>query len=170
MTFKATLLGAAAALAFTTPAFAEGIEIDDAYAIASGMSAQAGAAFMIIRNTGDTDDRLVAASAPEVSRRTELHTHINDDGVMRMVEVEEGFEVPAGGEALLRRGGNHVMFMGLLNPFEQDEMLTVTLTFEKAGDMVVEIPVDLERQDMTMQGMQNMNHGNMQQDQMGQDN
>lgn len=161
MSLKPTLLGAALAAAFTTPALAEGIEIDDAYAIASGMSAQAGAAFMIIRNTGDTDDRLVAATAPDVSRRTELHTHIEDEnGLMRMVEVEEGFEIPAGGEALLRRGGNHVMFMGLNDPFEQGETLTVTLTFEQAGEMVVEIPVDLERQDMTMQGM---NHGGMNQ-------
>jgi copper(I)-binding protein len=44
---------------------------------------------------------------------------------------------------------------------EQGAMVTVTLTFEKAGDVVVEIPVDLERQDHG--GMQHghggMNHG-----------
>lgn len=167
MSFKTTLLGAALAVAVTAPAFAQGIEIEDAYARSSGMSAMAGAAFMIIRNTGDTDDRLIAATAPDVAQRTELHTHIEDDnGVMRMVEVEQGFALPAGGEALLRRGGNHVMFMGLIDPFEQGETLSVTLTFERAGEMVVEIPVDLERQDMTMQGMQ---HGDMKGNQMGQD-
>ena len=164
MSIRTHLLGAALAAALGLPAVADTIEIDDAYAIASGMSAQAGAAFMVIRNTGQTDDRLIAASAPEVSRRTELHTHIEDDnGVMRMVEVEEGFEIPAGGEALLRRGGKHVMFMGLLDPFEQGNTLSVTLTFEQAGERVVEIPVDLERQDMTMQGM---DHGSMDHDGM----
>ena len=60
--------------------------------------------------------------------------------------MEEGFEIAAGETILLKRGGRHVMFLGLTDPFEQGEMIDVTLTFEKAGDIDVKIPVDLERQ------------------------
>ncbi|MCR8550665.1 copper chaperone PCu(A)C [Salipiger sp. P9] len=152
---KSLILAGAAALALCTPAVAE-IVVQDAYARSSMMGAKTGAAFMVIENTGDEDDRLVSASS-DAAMKVELHTHIADDnGIMRMVEVEEGFAVPAHSQHLLQRGGDHVMFMGLTAPFEQDKRVTVTLTFEKAGEMVVEIPVDLERRPM-----HNMQHGTM---------
>jgi copper(I)-binding protein len=37
------------------------------------------------------------------------------------------------------------MMMGLTSSLDQGETISVTLTFEKAGEKVVEIPVDLER-------------------------
>ncbi|MGB0661080.1 MAG: copper chaperone PCu(A)C [Mangrovicoccus sp.] len=127
------------------PALADGLTITDPYARSAGKMAKAGAAFMVLENTGDTDDRLVAA-ASDIAAKVELHTHIADgNGVMRMVEVEDGFAVPAGQSHALKRGGDHVMFMGLKRPLEQGEMVTVTLTFEEAGEMQIEIPVDLTR-------------------------
>jgi hypothetical protein len=157
--FKTSLLAGAVALVSVLPAFAE-ITIEDAYARASSPMAKSGAAFMMIHNSGEAD-RLIAASS-DAAARTELHTHLDDgNGVMRMVHVEEGFELPADGMIAMERGGKHVMLMGLTAPMEQGASVTVTLTFEKAGDMVVEIPVDLERQDHG--GMQHghggMNHG-----------
>lgn len=157
--FKTSLLVGAVALVSVLPAFAE-ITIEDAYARASSPMAKSGAAFMMIHNSGEAD-RLIAASS-DAAARTELHTHLDDgNGVMRMVHVEEGFELPADGMIAMERGRKHVMLMGLTAPMEQGASVTVTLTFEKAGDMVVEIPVDLERQDHG--GMQHghggMNHG-----------
>jgi periplasmic copper chaperone A len=138
-------LAAAGAMALAVPAFAaEGITISDAYARASTAMSMSGAAFMVIENHTDADDRLVSASS-EVAERVELHTHIETDGVMRMVEVEEGFVIPAGGSHVLQRGGDHVMFLGLREAFEHGESISVTLTFETAGDIVIEIPIDLER-------------------------
>ncbi|SMX49224.1 copper chaperone PCu(A)C [Maliponia aquimaris] len=149
MTLK-TLLAGACALALSTPAFAD-ILVKDAYARSSGPMAKAGAAFMVIENTGSEDDRLVAA-ASDKAVRVELHTHKDmGEGVMRMMQVEEGFAIPTGGTHELMRGGDHVMFMGLTSPMLEGETVTVTLTFEKAGEIVVEIPVDLDR--MPGQGM-----------------
>ena len=142
MTLKSILLGASLSLA-ALPAFAE-IIVDGAYARSSSPMAQVGAAFMVIQNTGTEDDRLVAAST-DAAHRVELHTHVITDGVAKMMEVEEGFHVEAGGEVLLQRGGYHVMMMGLTAPFVQGEMVSLTLTFEKAGDMVVMVPIDNER-------------------------
>ena len=142
--FRTITLAAAAALTLGTAALAD-IVIENPYARASGMGAIAGAAFMTIVNTGDEDDRLILATS-DVAERVELHTHLIDaNGVARMVEVEDGFAIPAGSSHSLQRGGDHVMFMGLRKPFEQDDIVTVQLTFEKAGEMTVEIPVDLTR-------------------------
>lgn len=144
-----TLLSAATIAALTAaPALAGGIMIDDPYARASTPTSKSGAAFMTIVNHTDTDDRLIAATSP-VSERVELHTHLEDaNGVMRMVEVKDGIAVPAGGKAMLMRGGDHVMFMGLTQSLNDGDVVEVTLTFEQAGDMTVEIPVDLNRKPM----------------------
>lgn len=143
MTFFAT--AATAVMLFTAPAFAGDIMVKDAYVRSSTPNSVTGAAFMMLMNKGDTDDRLIAASS-DVAARVELHTHIADEnGVMKMREVEDGFALPAGGMHMLERGGDHVMFMGLSEPLVQDEKISVTLTFEKAGEVVVDIPVDQTR-------------------------
>jgi len=158
MSFKSTLFAAAAALSFAMPAFAGDIMVEDAYARTSTMMSKSGAAFMMLMNHGAEDDRLVSASS-DVAQRVELHTHKEDaNGVMQMLKVEEGFPIPAGGMHALARGGDHVMFMGLNRQLAQGDIVTVTLSFEKAGDMTIEVPVDLERK--PMHGMK-MNHGNM---------
>ncbi|MBP0484015.1 copper chaperone PCu(A)C [Sagittula salina] len=153
------LLPGAAALAFAVPAGAD-ITIHDAYARSAGAMARSGAAFFVIENDGAEDDRLLSA-ASDSAKLVELHTHMEiGDGVMKMTEVPEGFVVPAGGTHALARGGDHVMLMGLKKPMEQGDSVTVTLTFEKAGEMVVEIPVDLDRQDGMGGGMgAGMGHG-----------
>ena len=135
---------AAAAVLFALQALAENssITIEDAYARSGPRS---GAAFFIVKNQGEEDDRLIAVHSDAASR-AELHTHLEDEnGVVKMRPVEDGFAVPAGGTHRLDRGGDHVMFMGLDAPFEQGGTVTLTLTFEKAGDVVVEIPVDNDR-------------------------
>ena len=147
MTVRSTLLAAGLALAAALPATAEdAIAVMDPYARSSGMMANSGAAFMMIENRSGTDDRLIGASS-DVAEKTELHTHKEDEmGVMRMIHVEEGFEIPAGGTLMMARGGHHVMFLGLSEPMEQGDTVTLTLEFEEAGEVTVEVPVDLERQ------------------------
>ncbi len=147
MSFKSTLLVAAATLSFASPALACShlITVEDPFARSSTAMAVSGAAFMTLINNGSEDDRLIAASS-DIAKRIELHTHIESaEGVMRMVHVEEGFVIPAGGSHALARGGDHVMFMGLTKPLAQGDMISLTLTFEQAGDVMVEVPVDLIR-------------------------
>ncbi|MDP4033736.1 MAG: copper chaperone PCu(A)C [Pseudorhodobacter sp.] len=154
MTLMKSIL-TAAAVAFGMPAFAHGdISITDAYARSASASASTGAAFMVIENHADTDDRLISA-ASDVAKMVQLHTHVQDAaGVMHMVEVPEGFAIPAGGSHALARGGDHVMFMGLTRALNQGDVVQLTLTFENAGAMTIAVPVDLARKEMPMgQGM-----------------
>lgn len=151
--FLAAALAAALTLASAGLARAE-IAVTDPYVRAAGSLARSGAAFMVIRNTGPTDDRLIAA-ASDAAERVELHTHRSDaNGVMQMVEVPEGFVIPAGGSHALARGGDHVMFLGLTRPLADGDTVTVTLTFEQAGDVVVQIPVDNARKPAMMRAGQ----------------
>jgi len=144
MSLKSGLLAACASLALVTPATAQEIEIHDPYARSASPMAKSGAAFMVIRNTGDAGDRLIGVDSA-AARKVELHTHHDEDGVMRMIHVEEGFALPAGGEIRMQRGGRHVMMMGLTAPFEQGATIPLTLVFETSGEITLDVPVDLER-------------------------
>ncbi len=160
MSFKTHMLAAASAAVLSLgalPAFAQEIEVHDAYARASSMMSSSGAAFMMIHNNGGADDHLVDARS-DVADKVELHTHREDDnGVMRMIHVEEGFALPADGMIEMKRGGHHVMFLGLREPFEQGAMIPLTLVFEKAGEVPFEVPVDLDRK--PMHGKMEHKHG-----------
>ena len=48
----------------------------------------------------------------------------------------------------LKRGGDHLMFMGLVSPWEHGGAIKLTLVFENAGEMMIEVPIDLERKAM----------------------
>jgi copper(I)-binding protein len=162
MSFKLRIVAAAAAIALASPLFAEGIMVNDPYARVSTKMSASGAAFMMIHNDTGTADRLVAARS-DVAERVELHTHIEvANGVMKMMHVEDGFELPEGGMIEMKRGGHHIMFLGLKQPLAHGDKVAVTLVFEKAGEVAVEVPVDLERK--PMQGQMQHNHGQMKQE------
>lgn len=144
MSLKSKLFAALAATALATPALTQEIHVLDTYARSASPLAKTGAAFMLIENIGDADDRLIGAASP-AAQKVELHTHIEEGGVMKMVHVEEGFAVPAGETLVLQRGGAHVMMMGLTESFEQGKIVPLTLVFEKSGEIVVDVPVDLAR-------------------------
>ena len=148
MTPSKTFFGAIALAIFTaTASVADGIMIHDAYARSAGKMAKAGAAFFMIKNETDQDDRLIDVKST-AAKKVELHTHVDQGGgVMKMVHVEDGFAIPAGGMHMLKRGGDHVMFMGLNSAWEQGDLLPLTLVFEKAGEIDLEVQVDLERQE-----------------------
>ena len=139
------LTAAALALGLAgTAAFAADIRIDDPYFRTSGAMARTGAAFFTIVSEEDTPDRLIGARS-DVAKKVELHTHIaKEGGVMQMRPVEY-FEVPAHGSHALKRGGDHVMFMGLTRKVQDGDMIALTLIFEKAGEITVKVPVDLKR-------------------------
>ncbi len=144
---------AAAAILAAGVAFAhDGVHVENAYAITSGPGAMSGAVFFEIVNHSTTaPDRLISASS-DVAQRVELHTHLIDaNGVARMVEVEDGFAVAPGETHVLERGGDHVMLMGLTRPLADGDIFELKLVFEREGEVVVEVPVDLDRATAPMQ-------------------
>jgi len=160
MTRFQTLIAAAAAL-ITLPAFAhDGVHIENAYARTMGGIGASGAVFLEINNHADVNDRLIDVKS-DVAEKVELHTHKDDgNGVMQMMHVPEGFPVAALGSHALKRGGDHVMLMGLTRELKDGDIVTLTLIFEHAGEVVVEAPVDNARKDAGMEHMgHKMKHG-----------
>lgn len=99
-----------------------------------------GAAYFSLANRGEPD-RLVSAVSP-MARKVELHTSATDaSGVARMRPVG-ALELPAGGEAELVPGGMHLMMFGLGEALREGQRFPLTLTFERAGAIVVEVAVE----------------------------
>ncbi len=110
--------------------------VSDTWARASASKAmKAGAAFAVLSNEGQEMDRLIAAASP-VAKKTELHTHLMEGGIMKMRQVE-AMEVHPGAPTVLQPGGLHIMFMGLHAPLVEGSEIPITLTFEKAGDIAI---------------------------------
>jgi len=126
------------------PAVADDIMVMDPYARVSRPGGPTGAIFMVLHNMGDTEDRLIAAQTP-VAQLVQIHTHIEDNGVMKMRKIEGGIPLPAGGMHELARGGDHVMLMGITENLIDGTTIPLTLTFEVAGDVTLEVPVDNNR-------------------------
>ncbi|MDZ7729710.1 MAG: copper chaperone PCu(A)C [Dehalococcoidia bacterium] len=57
-----------------------------------------------------------------------------------MQELADGIEVPAGGEVTLVPGDLHVMLMNIEEPLEDGDEVTLTLTFENAGEVSFTVP------------------------------
>ncbi len=141
MIFSRTFLAAALA-ALAVPALAhDGMAVRDPYLLVATGAAKTAGAFMVVENHRAIDDRLVGASS-DAAARVEMHSHVEDDqGVMRMREIEDGILIAAGGEHALTRGGDHLMFLGLTRPLAEGDVVQVTLTFETTGDLEIEVPV-----------------------------
>ena len=144
------------------PLAAQGMMVHDAYARSSTAASTSGAAFMVLMNHSGSDDRLIGASS-DVAKKVELHQHAEDaNGVMRMGEIEGGVPIANDEAHTFKRGGDHLMFMGLNRPLVQGEMIKVTLEFEKAGEVEIEITVDQDRQpDEGTMDHSTMDHGTM---------
>ena len=109
--------------------------VDHPMAFPTMATAMSGAGYFTVTNTGSDDDRLlgIRAEYPSVT----LHGTRNDDGVMRMFDVD-AIDIPAGETIALKPGAMHVMFMGLNgNPFEIGDEIPATLIFETAGEVDV---------------------------------
>lgn len=143
-------------------AMPNGLAVEKAWARASAGKAANGGAYITILNGGKDGDRLVAAESG-VAKKVEIHTHKNDNGVMRMMKVD-GVDVAAGSVVTMRPGGYHIMLIGLNKPLKEGEKFPLTLVFEKAGKKTVDVAVmgvgtmspDMAPGHTTMPGNMNM--------------
>jgi periplasmic copper chaperone A len=115
---------------------AEGIVILDPYVPLLPPGVRTGAAYLRIRNAGERDMTLVTAFSPAADV-VELHTHVDDAGVLRMRQVKE-IVVPARGEVMLQPGGYHVMLIGLPSPLLAGDKIIITLSFADGSGKTVE--------------------------------
>lgn len=115
------------------------LELSSPWTRATAPTARVGAGYLTIRSLGAAD-RLTGGHTA-AAEALELHTHEHDSaGVMRMRAVES-IEIPAGGTVTLGPGGLHLMLVGLTAPLAEGDRVPVTLVFEAAGEVPLELLV-----------------------------
>ncbi|WP_412480484.1 copper chaperone PCu(A)C [Azonexus sp. IMCC34839] len=118
---------------------ADNVTVQEPYVRLAPPNAPATGAFMVIKNNGDKDVKVVKASNP-ASKVTELHNHINEGGVMKMRPVQ-AIDVKAKGEAVLKPGSLHVMLIDLKGPMKEGDSVPITLTFDDGSSKQVDAKV-----------------------------
>lgn len=117
------------------------VTIGHPYARETANGQPSGGGFLKLENRGGGAERLLSASAADVAVSTELHSMTMDGDVMRMRRVD-AIDLPAGQTVELKPGGLHLMFTGLKAPLKAGDRFPLTLIFEKAGRVVVEVHVE----------------------------
>ena len=106
--------------------------------IRAGLPNRPTAGYLMLKNSGDADDRLLEVRSPAF-KIIELHESKMEDGVMKMAPIV-AIEVAAGGMAMLKPGGKHLMMFGG-NDLSEGTEIEVTLILEKAGEVTLTVPV-----------------------------
>ena len=120
---------------------ADSVSVADPYVRLMPPGANATGAFMTLKNGGDKNAKLVTAESA-AAKSVELHSHVNDGGVMRMRQVP-AIEIKAKGETALQPGSYHIMLIGPAAMKEGDKV-AIKLNFDdgssKQVDAVVKKP------------------------------
>lgn len=116
------------------------IAVEQPWARATPAGAMTGAVYMTLANKAKDADRLTAASS-DVAAKVQIHEMAVVNGIMQMRQLVNGLAIPAGGSVTLKPGSYHVMLIGLKKQLVAGQTLPLTLTFAKAGNISVTVPI-----------------------------
>ena len=116
------------------------IAIEGAWMRQPPPGARAAGGYATITNKGLEGDRLVGGSVP-FAGRLEVHEMDVVGGVMRMSRIDGGLAVGPGETVELKPGGLHLMFIDVTEPPVAGTSVPVTLVFERAGEVTLDLPV-----------------------------
>ena len=117
----------------------EGIVISSARVLPPFPGRDTAAGYMSLTNHSKTDDKLVSVSSP-ISGAVEIHSHIEENGVMKMRQVP-GITLKAGETVELKPGSFHLMMFKANLPDDQTDV-SLTLNYEKAPSVTMIVPVE----------------------------
>lgn len=99
------------------------------------------AAYMVVVNNGTTDDAIVGATtSADVAEVVELHTVLNENGIMQMRPVPR-IDIPANGQTELKPGSFHIMLLGIKHDLSEGDTVNLTLQLQSGGEIEVAAPV-----------------------------
>lgn len=119
--------------------FGADVEIDGAYARASIPNVPNSAAFFVIKNNSDKDIAITSANS-DIAEKNELHTHIKENKMMKMMKIEK-LVVPAKSSLELKSGGDHVMLMRLKKELKVGDEISLELSFSDGDKKSIKVPV-----------------------------
>jgi periplasmic copper chaperone A len=98
--------------------------------------AKVASGYLTIENRGTAPDRLLGGTA-DVAAKVDVHEMGSANGVMTMRSLNDGLTLSPGATVKLAPGGYHLMLAGLMHPLKQGDNVSMTLKFEKAGNVAV---------------------------------
>jgi len=115
------------------------------------------AIYLTVLNHSDSDISLVSA-ASDISPRIELHTHKQEDGVMKMQQVES-IAIAAGEQTNLKPHAEHIMVFNLEKSLEPGDQITVELAFDNGKTQTIEVPVMKDSPNADAKHVNHKEHG-----------
>jgi copper(I)-binding protein len=94
---------------------------------------------MTITNRGNEPDRLLSIES-DIATSVEVHEMSTSGEVMKMRPLEKPLEIEPGGVVELKPSGYHLMFSHLKQGVNAGDKVRVTMVFEKAGTIEIELP------------------------------
>lgn len=119
----------------------ESVTIAHPWARATPPGARVGAAYLEIKASQKSGDKLIGARADGIASRVEIHTHEADGDVVKMRELAS-LDIAPGSSVVFSPAGHHLMLIDLVKPLEEGDLIKFALVFEKAGAIEVEATVE----------------------------
>jgi len=107
------------------------------------------AAYFTLENHTEKAVRLTGVST-SVAKEAQLHTIIEEQGMVKMRQVE-GFDIPSHGRLILSPSGEHVMLLGLKAPLVLDQKVELQLQFNDGEQMSITLPVSKQAENTAEQ-------------------
>lgn len=107
------------------------------------------AAYFTLENHTEKAVRLTGVST-SVAKEAQLHTIIEEQGMVKMRQVE-GFDIPSHGRLILSPSGEHVMLLGLKAPLVLDQKVELQLQFNDGEQMLITLPVSKQAENTAEQ-------------------
>ena len=92
-------------------------------------------AFMNIKNKTNAEIKIISAENT-VSQKTELHTHMDENGVKKMRQIPE-IIIPANGSVVLKPGDLHIMLIGLNQPLQENQKVDIKINFADGSTKII---------------------------------
>jgi len=119
--------------------YAKGVNVDDPYVREVPPGQMTSASFLTLKNDSDKEIALIKATS-NVAKNVELHEHVQENGMMKMRQVEK-ISVPANGTTTLKPGGYHIMLIGLTRKIKSGDMIDINLEFDDGSKQSIKADV-----------------------------
>lgn len=136
---SATGLALSLGISSVYAAQADKLKIENSFVREMPPMSPATGAFMLIKNDSDAQIRIISANSTAAGK-VELHTHIMDNGVMRMRQTE-AINIPANGQVQLEPGGLHIMLIKPQPGLVEGKSVEIQLNLEDGSSKKITVPV-----------------------------
>lgn len=124
------------ALSLGASLFASELVVSEPYVKITPPNAKNTAIFMSIENKSNKDIKLIDAKST-FPKNTEIHTHIHEDGMMKMIRIKD-ITIKANSTLLLKPKSYHIMLMGIPKGIDKDSKVDVELFFDNGESIKLE--------------------------------